>query len=74
MNANILNDADFAAAFTAVKPQDFVRTDGSYDLSPLNLGDPAHVKAVNDFKRSLRNPAGGIDQAVPGSDDLEEIA
>ncbi len=61
MNANILNDADFAEQFNAVNPQDFVRKDGSYDLSPLNLGDPAHVKAVNEFKRSLRNPAGGAE-------------
>lgn len=62
MNANILNDADFAAAFEKVdNPQDFVRRDGSYDLSPLNLGDPDHVAAVNEFKRSLRNPAGGAE-------------
>lgn len=53
-----------------VDPEDFIRPDGSIDVCPLNLGDPEHVAAVNDFKRGLRRAATPYDactRAASGS-------
>lgn len=43
-------------------PQDFVRPDGSYDMTPENLGDSDFAEAIREYQRSLRecrpaNPA-----------------
>jgi len=53
---------DFSAQFDAVDPADFIRPDGSIDVTPLNLGDEEAVAAVREYQRSLRecrpaNPA-----------------
>lgn len=42
-------DAAFAATPDPVDPRDFIRPDGSYDVSPLNLGERKHVEAVQEF-------------------------
>lgn len=43
-----------SAASDLVAPSDFIRPDGSYDVTPLNLGDRDHVAAINAYKRGLR--------------------
>ncbi len=45
---------DFKASFTEVNPADFIRPDGSIDVTPLNLGDEEAVAAVREYQRSLR--------------------
>ncbi|MCE7031767.1 hypothetical protein LY625_03900 [Lysobacter sp. GX 14042] len=48
--------ADFRAAFdsipTPVDPRDFIRPDGSYDVTPENLGEHEHVQAAREFVAS----------------------
>lgn len=47
---------EFSAAFAAtpepVDPSDFIRPDGTYDVTPINLGEPDHVRAVHEFVAS----------------------
>lgn len=55
---NIDTRAMVAAMFDGIdepiNPRDFIRPDGSYDLSPLNAGEREHVATI---RRHLNLPA-----------------
>lgn len=47
--------AALAGIAKPVNPGDFIRPDGSYDVTPENIGDRDHVQAVRDHIDRLRD-------------------
>lgn len=61
-----LVDPGFADLPRPIDPRDFIRPDGSYDVTPINVAHEEQVAAVNEFKRRLRD-------ATPITPDMRNV-